>query len=678
MIARFWVCLLLSQLLLSPSGASAELLSVSESALKEALAVLEISDPEVSVTASPRRGRSPAGAKPFTRRQADAIGIDVMEVLEPADFAAPIWNGRGLAAGDVDRDGYKDILVASKRGVRLFMNRAELGFRERELDIPALAKLEVHVVGLVDINNDGWLDIFLTSYRTGIYYVFSDKGEFTSAGLVKAPEHPTVVAESASFGDLDEDGDLDLAIGNFYLGRAKVIPAVDATNKILFNENGKFRVTALTEAIVGDTHTILLSDFNHDGHLDLIVGNDFKPPDFFYLGNGKGALKLIKKSDGIIPVSTHTTMSIDTADYNNDLRLDIFLTQIAAGGTGASARVRARPLKRYCQDLAKAKDKAACQRALDQKNLFKFFSKWQPGDILTCRTIQDYDQRLQCAAMMTWMLVIRSHREELCERMPASQSRPRFLCSALFKPSHEGSEKQYAESIEIVMNENALLRASGDGSFQNVAQEAGVAVTGFSWNAKFADLDNDGWQDVYVVNGSWASGGGTPQKFFYRNVLGTRFEEAADEFGLQNFMLQSAYVTADFDNDGDLDMLVNTISGPIWFYRNNDNRNNAILFEIRDHKANRYCVGCKIRVFHGAEGDKAQLREIKSGGGFLSFDAATAHFGLGSDTSVARVEIDWSTGGTTTIQGPLPANVLYTIRRGGRDRESEPELAAGP
>ena len=65
-------------------------------------------------------------------------------------------------------------------------------------------------------------------------------------------------------------------------------------------------------------------------------------------------------------------------------------------------------------------------------------------------------------------------------------------------------------------------------------------------------------------------------------IHGAPYFAGQDDLGLQNFMLQSAYVMVDFDNDGDLDMLANTISGPVWFYKNNDVGNNAIVFEFRD------------------------------------------------------------------------------------------------
>jgi hypothetical protein len=295
--------------------------------------------------------------------------------------------------------------------------------------------------------------------------------------------------------------------------------------------------------------------------------------------------------------------------------------------------------------------------------LFNFFGNMRPSDLVRCGTIQDREPRNQCAAMMYWLVVHREEEEKLCDRIPEEQTRPKFLCHAIFRPEKRGTEEEFAESLEFTKNENTLLRASSDGTFENVAREVVVATSGFSWNSKFADFDNDGWQDIYVVNGTWTGNLGTPQKFFYRNIEGKIFEEVTDAFGLQNFMFQSAYVMVDYDNDGDLDIIANSISGPIWFYKNNDTQNNSIFIELRDQKANRFCIGCKVRIAYGPDASLLQLREIKSGGGYSSFDAAFAHFGLGVETAIAKIEVTWSTGETTTLQGRLPANTRYTIHR---------------
>jgi len=208
-----------------------------------------------------------------------------------------------------------------------------------------------------------------------------------------------------------------------------------------------------------------------------------------------------------------------------------------------------------------------------------------------------------------------------------------------------------------------MLRANGNGQFENVAKQIGIETTGWSWNAKFADFDNDQWQDLYVVNGTWIRGVGTPSKFFFHNEEGKSFSEKTDEFGLQNLMLQSAYTETDIDNDGDLDILANSTSGPIWFYRNNEQKNNSIEFEFHDEIGNYFGIGNKIIIYYGKNQSLHQIREIKAGGGFLSFNAPIVHFGLGAYNKINKIEIIWSTGELTTISGNFPANTKFTIAR---------------
>jgi hypothetical protein len=633
--------------------------------VQAAVSALRISTAGVSVRGTPRAPRSPAAEKLFTRRQGNEVGIDQLSFMSPREFFPPFWNGRGLSAGDVNRDGYTDLLLATSSGIRLYLNQQGAIFVPQEIEIPRLEQLGVHIVALVDLDDDGWLDILLTSYSNGNYFVLSDHGLFPESRLVKVQEHPLVLTNSLTFGDIDEDGDLDAVAGNWYYGYAKQIPPADAQNKLLFWQDGNFTPVPLTEEMVADTHSVLLSDWNLDDHLDLIVGNDFTPPDYFYEGDGSGGFRMVTRSDGIVPISTDTTMSIDTGDYNNDLKMDIYITQIAASGTGASARIDRRTQVAYCDDLNREADRKTCMQAVRQKLYFNFGPKHQPSNIARCKQISDSGDRRECAAMMTLLTAIRAQKPDLCERIPEFDEQVAFMCRNYFKPGLPGTQEEYARAIPFLMNENVLLVARPDGGYKNVARRMGVETTAWSWNGRFMDLDNDGWQDIYVVNGTWSVHTGTPKKFFFRNQRGERFIEETDAAGLQNYMLQSGFVRIDFDNDGDLDLITNSMNGPIWLYINNEAENSSILFELRDHRANRYCIGCKIRITYGGSTARRQLREVKSGGGFVSIDAPFTHFGLGSERQIEAVEVTWSTGAKTIIDGPLPADTLYTITRHG-------------
>lgn len=625
-------------------------------------AAVAVSTEGVSIRGEVRNARSPRGAKTFTRKQGSLVGIDHIDWLTPNHFFPPFWNGRGLAAGDVNQDGFQDLLVATEFGVRLFVNQAGIVFTEQELPIPRNAQLGVHAVALVDVDDDGWLDLFFTTFGNGNFFVRSQKGAFSEDGLVEVPRSPRVLTMSLTFGDIDEDGDLDAALGNWYFGYAKQEPAEDAANSLLFYEDGRYAPRDLDE-ILGDTLSILLSDVDLDNHLDLIVGNDFQPPDIYYFGDGEGGFRKITRQDGVVPVTTDTTMSIDTGDFDNDLRPDIYVAQISSAGTGSAAHVRRRPFEHYCEDLVQKRDRRACGEMLGWGDQFTYGSMHQPAHIARCKTGTDRKAQARCASLMVLLTAIQNKDASLCKRMPKGSEETAFICENYFRPSKRGTTAEYAEAIKILMNENIMLTPTAPRAFTNVAKQLGVSISAWSWNSRFVDLDNDEWQDLYVVNGTWMTDRGTPEKFFFHNQQGKRFENATDEFGLQSYMLQSSYVALDVDNDGDLDIISNTIGGPIWFYRNNENENASILFQLRDHEANRYCIGCKVRIYYGRDGGKAQLRELKAGGGFLSFDPPVLHFGLGAEEEVRRVEVVWSTGETTTLEGALPGQTLYTIER---------------
>ncbi|MED5352985.1 MAG: ASPIC/UnbV domain-containing protein, partial [Nitrospinota bacterium] len=117
------------------------------------------------------------------------------------------------------------------------------------------------------------------------------------------------------------------------------------------------------------------------------------------------------------------------------------------------------------------------------------------------------------------------------------------------------------------------------------------------------------------------------------------------------------------DRDGDLDIIANTLYGPFKVYTNHESQNNSVTFKLQDKKGNRFCLGCKIIIRYGLNGEKHQFREIKTGGGFHSYDAPLAHFGLGKTDTIKSIEITWSTGEATQIERNLPTNHEYIVQR---------------
>ncbi len=150
---------------------------------------------------------------------------------------------------------------------------------------------------------------------------------------------------------------------------------------------------------------------------------------------------------------------------------------------------------------------------------------------------------------------------------------------------------------------------------------------------------------------------------FYHSDKGKSFLNKTEEWGLGSFLATSAYSYVDLENDGDLDIVVVPIAGPILVYVNNAAKGNSIAFELRDQVGNHFGIGSKIIVHYGPDGDRQQMREIQAGGGFVSFDAPIAYFGLGEFENVSRVEVHWSTGERSEIRGDFEAGSKYRLTR---------------
>jgi len=619
----------------------------------------------VSITANAFKPRAGKEAVPFTRYDGSLFGLQQKDSFSPDDFFPPFFNGGGIASGDIDRDGWPDVVSANGPLISIFMNQDGQRFQRLEVDVTGEDYAAIFSVALVDLNGDGWLDLFGTSYLDGNFYLLNRNGVLTKAGLQKAPRGQAVLSLATSFGDIDRDGDLDVIVGNWFAGMGKQHPPPRSQNELWINEGERFAVTPLP-GLVGETLSTLLSDWSGDGWLDLIVGNDFDAPDFFYRGDGKGGFELVERGDGIIPRSTHSTMSIDTGDFDNDLDLDIFLDQITARATGPSARMPVLALDEYCDDIVVQAERERCVANMATRRMFFYGPNHRPDNVRKCAAVPDPIDRRACVGTQVMMTAQRERNPEICDAIPESESRTYALCRNFFEPVFPHDGTMLEQSIRQRMNENVLLAwDSSEQRFTDEAERAGVGFTGWSWNARFVDVDNDEWQDIYVVAGSWfrATPSGTTANFFFHNEAGKKFSDQTDAFGLQNIMIVSAYTVIDFDRDGDLDFVTNSVNGPLWLLRNNARSGNSIAFQLHDEVGNRDGIGTKFTIHYGTDGERHQLRELKASGGYLSFDEPLVHFGLDEYDRVERLEISWSTGGVTVVPGPLEAGHIYSLRR---------------
>ena len=621
---------------------------------------------DVTITAAPFAPRSLAADKPFTRLEAAEIGIDKPLEFSFEDMWPPFWEGRSVASGDIDRDGDLDLAIASDEvGLYLYKNDGTGQFQRWETDIGTVADLPVFNAVLVDLDDNGWLDLFLATYRQGNWIVPNQGGAFDFAKMRPVPNVPNAVMSlSLAFDDADLDGDLDAALGNWAAGWYRHVPGEESRNRLILNnglDSFGDRYTDLP-AIPGETLSLLFSDIDRTGTPDLLVGNDFRIPDAFYIGDGTGDFDMLDHQDAVIPQTTTTTMAIKSADLLNDGKTQLYFAQIAGRASGVSEILKMQPIELYCDAIVDPDTKATCAKNMDIKTWYKSGNNFDPTYASKCQTLAA-DYQAQCKAMLIKDLAIQRRDPKVCALIPASQPNARSFCEIHFWPPRPITDAEKEASIPQILRSNVLLELQG-AAYEDKAEMRGLDVGGWSWDTKIADFDLDGHQDVYIVNGTWVPNEVTPSNLFFHNDGAGGFVEASGPFGLEDYLMTASATQFDMDNDGDLDLLTHPVNGPMVVFRNNAQTGNAIVFELVDLQGNHDGIGARLDI--RLESGETLSREIQIGGGFMSFDAPRVHFGLGAATQIEGLSIHWRTGEPTVLDQPMDAGKAYQITRRAR------------
>jgi hypothetical protein len=221
---------------------------------------------------------------------------------------------------------------------------------------------------------------------------------------------------------------------------------------------------------------------------------------------------------------------------------------------------------------------------------------------------------------------------------------------------------------------NSLYRNDGNMSFTDVSYAAGigtVTVPYLGWGTGCIDLDNDGWPDLFVVNGhvypqvdSFEAGAKyRERKLVFLNKRDGTFEDLSNIMGPALAIPQASRGAAfgDMDNDGDIDVVVENIDGAPMILRNDGgSQKHWITLELVGSKSNRLAIGAKVKA---VAGPLVQVDEVRSGGSYLSQSDLRVHFGLGDAAKVDRIEIHWPSGRSENLQN-LPADRFYFVKEG--------------
>ena len=612
-----------------------------------------------TILATPLAPPSPPAATGFTRIEGASIGLDQPVEFSFRDMWPPFWEGRSLSSGDIDRDGDIDLVVASTRaGLHMYKNDGMGHFTRFEIDLGEIAALPVFNAVLADMDNDGWLDLVLATYQQGNYIWRNHGGSFgnTPPQQIAQPEG-AILTLSMSLADADRDGDLDIALGQWAAGWYREIPGEESRNAILWNDDGKFdRLTPLP-GLPGETLSILFSDIDSNGTADLLVGNDFAIPDYVYLGDGAGSFEMIRRDSGIIEHTTTTTMAVKTADLHNSGHNDLYFAQISGRSSGVSDTLKMQPLEHYCDAISNPTAQSVCEKNMTIKSWYKSGNNFNPTYAARCQELSGQDQ-LECRAMLIKDLAIQRRDPKICALIPADQPVPRAYCDVHFLPTVAPALTDLDLTAPQVLGANVLLRWNGT-AWRDVAKAEGLAVGGWSWDTKIADFDHDGFQDVYIVNGTWVPNEVSPSNLFFHNNGKGGFSEQSGPFGLEDYQMTAAATTFDIDGDGDLDMLTYPVNGPLAVFVNTTQAP-ALVLSLEDFQGTRDGIGAVVALEDNT--GRTQTREVQLGGGFMSFDAPQVHFGLGGATATA-VTVAWADGTHTKLTHSFVPGTHYTITR---------------
>jgi hypothetical protein len=554
-----------------------------------------------------------------------------------------------LAAPAVPQRGFED--VTARAGVAVpHHNRS---FKNPYAAIMAGYTALGAAAAVADYDGDGWEDVFVTdSAEDGKNHLYHNNGDFTftdvaaKAGVADGNDAANATADALWF-DYDNDGRPDLFVVRF--GHSQ-----------LFHNLGNGRFEDVTKAAGLDRYansiTAIAFDYDRDGRLDLLVGNYFQPvnlfnpdtprffPESFETANNGGGVTLWHNNG---PDKSGQVTFTDVTQKAG-LALSGWTLDVGHGDFDNDGD----------DDLY-----IACDFGTD-----RFFVNNGDGTF-TDRTKQAIGFDTKKGMNAEWG-----------------------------DYDNDGLLDVFVTNItdDYMREGNFLWRNNGDGTFSDVARETGVYDTGWGWGGKFFDYDNDGWLDLYVVNG-WVSAGpesyvpdvfamvtrpnvdladarnwppmgkkslsGYQKKKLFHNLGGTFRDEAA-RHGLDSTRDGRGIAVADFDNDGRLDLFVANANAEPNLYRNvmpaGPVGPHWAGFLLEGRKSNRQAVGAQLRA---TAGGRTQLRFVDGGNGFAGQSSQRVHFGLASATVIDRLEVRWPSGARQTFE-KIPADHLYRIVEG--------------
>lgn len=545
-----------------------------------------------------------------------------------------IYNGAGVGVADFNKDGLTDIFFAGNMvSSRLYLNKGSFRFEDISKKAGVTTTQWATGVSVVDINQDGWPDIYLcvggyakTEERKNKLFINNRDLTFTESASeygIADSGHST----QAAFFDYDRDGDLDLYVMN----HANEPPA--SVNKLYTLKDGSGPSTDHLYENIGigaSGHPyykdvsglagiqiegyglgLAISDINQDGWPDIYVANDFVGNDLLYINNRDGTFT--NKLEQYMEQTSRNGMGVDISDINNDGLQDILV-----------------------MDMLPESNKR--QKTMTSNMNFEHF---------------------------------------------------KYTLKKGFSP----------QFIRNTLQLNRGIGPNGEPSFSEIGRLTGLYQTDWSWSALIADFDNDGLKDVYITNGYkrditdhdfqeysnqanvFENGGRLKQSeilkrllklnsiylpnYMFKNRDSLQFVDETKNWGMGTASLSNGAAYADFDNDGDLDLVVSNLDAPAFLYENKTNsmsRNHYLNLRFEGIGQNKNGIGTKITAY--LSNGKQLYYENYPVKGYMSSSATGIQMGIGEYSQIDSLGLVWPDG-TDQLYIRLKADTTYLLKQNG-------------
>ncbi len=587
--------------------------------------------------------------KLFKKIEAPKIGIDFKNIIEESDSVnvvsfTNIYNGGGVGIADFNADGRPDVFFTGNMvSSRLYLNESQGGmikFQDITNESGIATNRWCTGVTIADINDDGWPDIYISvsgnsnpALRQN--YLFIHQG-LNKDGLPHFRElakayglADQTYSTQATFFDYDRDGDLDCFVAvnyadQFY-GASVNIPTPnqmrysDRSDRLYRNigigteGHPVFEDISVEAGILHEGYTLglVVYDINLDGFPDIYLANDFLSNDILYLNMGDGTF--INKVGTYFKHTTFAGMGMDISDYNNDSWPDIFVL-----------------------DMTPA------------------------------------DNKRQKAMLL-----------------PTRTNRFMTNLAAGYYPQYNRNTLQL----------NNGFAPNGDLSFSEIGQLANIHHTDWSWTILLGDFNNSGFKDAMVCNGfrrdlqdldnihflfgdnpfgtreNWEKefvkkvttiDGIYVNNYLFENNQDLSFSDRSKQWGFDEPGFSNGGVFVDFDDDGDLDIIINNLDDFPFIYENTTSSNNPtgsgnyLNIRLMNNVYNGETAGTKINLHHN---ETSQYYQHYLTRGYLSSLDPQIHFGVGRDSIIGKIEIIWPDGYFEAMEN-IPANQTLTLLKG--------------